>query len=133
MRSHDDLTAVPPEVAAAMRPLHSGSPWEYGVVDQEGRHWRYAPWRGWQLEGPAPDYRRRSGQLYISTALRRAQRRTHRAQVRTRLLRWAAGPGLFLAALLVLAALVDMTAVWAMFGIVLAAVVLGLAWAVGRA
>lgn len=133
MRSPDDLMPVPPEVTDAMRPLLAGGPWEYGTVDQAGRHWRHDPWRGWQLVGPDPDYSSRAGRVYTGEALRRAQRRARQARVRTRLRRWAAGPVLFLAALLALAARVDMTAVWAMFGIVLAAVVLGLAWAVGRA
>lgn len=74
--------------------------------------------------GPPPHLTSR-GRVYTSAGVRRTRRREL-------LVRWAAGPGLVLAGVLVCAGMADTAVVWALAGIALAAVVLGLAWSVGR-
>lgn len=72
-----------------------------------------------------PPYLTGRGRVYASVDVRRARRREL-------LVRWLAGPVLALAAVMVCAGFVDQAVVWALAGLTLAAVVLGMAWAVGR-
>lgn len=120
----DPPPPVPPEVAAALWPLDRGGNWEGGTIDRNGQHWTHQPRQGWQAANPSP-YTTSRGRVYTSDGVRRDRRREV-------LVRWAAGPVLALAGALVCAGLLDTAVGWAVAGLLLAAVVLGLAWAVGR-
>lgn len=123
----------PPEVLRAMAPLQPGGPWEGGTIDRYGRRWIHHPWQGWRLTAPSPYLTDRDrGRVYMSDGARRGRRRAQRARRQELLFRWARGPVLALAGVVMCAGVADMAVVWALAGLALAAVVLGMAWSVGR-